>query len=159
MDNLNYIDIMIQSLQKKVKILEMLIELNHQQRLLILDENVGPDEVEKNMDRKAGLIEELNVLDSGFEKLFERVKDELHANKSGYMDEIFTMQELIRLITDKSTTIQSQELRNKEEMAKKFSSVRRQVKGVRDSQRVIKNYYNNMLNKSYPEPQFLDNKK
>lgn len=159
MDDRNYVDMMIQSLQKKVKILEMLIELNRKQRVLILDSEVGPDEVEENMQHKANLIEELNALDSGFEKLFERVKQEMEFHKAEYTDEILSMQTLIRDITDKSTTVQSQEARNYEEMVKKFSSVRKQVKGVRNSQRVIKNYYNNMMRKGYSDAQFLDNKK
>ena len=73
--NSNYIDIMIQSLEKKTAVLDQLIELNKQQKLYLQDPNLSPEDFEKNMDRKASLIDDLNQLDGGFDELFERVKD------------------------------------------------------------------------------------
>ena len=71
----SYIDIMIQSLEKKAEILDQLIELNKQQKLYLQDPNLSPDDFEKNMDRKAALIEGLVQLDNGFEELFGRVRE------------------------------------------------------------------------------------
>ena len=79
--NSNYIDIMIQSLEKKVTVLNRLIELNKQQKLYLQDPNLSPEEFEKNMDRKASLIDELNQLDMGFEELFGRVRDTLNGGR------------------------------------------------------------------------------
>ena len=75
------------------------------------------------MDAKSKLIDQLNELDSGFEEVFARVKEELELHRSEYKDEIFKMQELIRMITDKSLRIQQQELQNKKLMEQKFASV------------------------------------
>ena len=69
------------------------------------------------------------------------------------------MQELIRMITDKSLRIQQQELQNKKLMEQKFASVRKQVREVRQSQKVVNQYYKSMMKANYQEPQFLDNKK
>ena len=108
---------------------------------------------------KSKLIDQLNELDSGFEEVFARVKEELELHRSEYKDEIFKMQELIRMITDKSLRIQQQELQNKKLMEQKFASVRKQVREVRQSQKVVNQYYKSMMKANYQEPQFLDNKK
>ena len=155
----NYIDIMIQSLEKKAVILDQLIELNKQQKLYLQDPNLSPEDFEKNMNRKAALIDGLNQLDSGFEELFERVRDALHADQDAYVPQIKRMQDLIREITEKSNTVQTQEARNKEQVQRKFADVRKQVKGVRNSQKVVRQYYQNMVKQGGTEPRFLDNKK
>ena len=155
----NYIDLMIQSLEKKAAILDQLIELNKQQKLYLQDPNLSPDDFEKNMDRKAALIDELVQLDNGFEELFGRVRDALHANRDAYASQIKRMQDLIREITEKSNTVQTQEARNKEQVQHKFADIRKQVKGVRNSQKVVRQYYQNMVKQGGTEPRFLDNKK
>ena len=69
------------------------------------------------------------------------------------------MQDLIRKITDKSLLIQKQEAQNKELMEKKFTAVRSQAREVRKSQKIVNQYYKNMMKNNYNDPQFLDNKK
>ena len=69
------------------------------------------------------------------------------------------VEENIRRLTDKSATIQAQEARNKDLMTQKFASVRKQVKEVRKSQKVVNQYYKSMMKSGYMEPQFTDNKK
>ena len=111
--NSNYIDIMIQSLEKKAAVLNQLIELNKQQKLYLQDPNLSPEEFEKNMDRKASLVDELGQLDTGFEELFDRVRDVLNSDRQAYAAQIKRMQDLIREITEKGNTVKTQELRNK----------------------------------------------
>ena len=55
--------------------------------------------------------------------------------------------------------IRRQEAENKRLMEQKFAAVRKQVKEVRQSQKVVNQYYKNMMKSGYVEPQFLDNKK
>ena len=157
--NSNYIDIMIQSLEKKAAVLNQLIELNKQQKLYLQDPNLSPEEFEKNMDRKASLVDELGQLDTGFEELFDRVRDVLNYDRQAYAAQIKRMQDLIREITEKGNTVQTQELRNKEQVQRKFADIRKQVKGVRNSQKVVRQYYQNMAKHGANEPKFLDNKK
>lgn len=147
---------MIQSLEKKVSILNQLIELNRQQKLFLQDPNLSPEDFEKNIDNKGVLIDQLNQLDDGFEELYNHVRDELDEHRPAYAAEIAKMQELIRAITEKSNTVRTQEARNKEQAQQKFASVRKQVKGVRNSQKVVRQYYQNMVKQ---DPRFLDNKK
>ena len=155
----SYISIMMESLEKKRGILDRIIELNRQQKLLLQDPNLLPEDFEKNMDNKSGFVEQLNLLDDGFEELFERVRDNLSENKQQYAYEIKKMQALIKEITEKTNTIQTQEARNKEEADRKFADVRDQVKGVRNSQKVVHQYYQNMMRQKNYSAQVIDNKK
>ena len=101
----------------------------------------------------------MEILDVGFQELFERIKAELNENREAYRGEIAKMQELIRTLTEKSADIQMQELHNKELMTKKFAAVRKQIKEVRKSQKIVNQYYKNMMKMAYVEPQFTDKKK
>ena len=62
-------------------------------------------------------------------------------------------------IDAKSMEIQTQEARNKNMMEQKFNSIHKQVKEIRQSQKVVNQYYRNMMKNAYTDPQFLDNKK
>ena len=91
------------------------------------------------------------------ERLESRSRSRSYIQKAA--EEIAEMQEYIRRLTDKSATIQAQEARNKDLMTQKFASVRKQVKEVRKSQKVVNQYYKSMMKSGYMEPQFTDNKK
>ena len=158
--NVNYVDIMLQSLKKKVTVLNQIIELNRQQKILLDDPNLPPESLEQNLSDKDQMIRKLNELDEGFEELYNRVKDELQAQRAQYVSQISQMQDLIKEITEKSAMIQTQELRNKEKAMQKFSGIREQVKGVRNSQKVVKQYYQNMMKQnSYTGASVVDNRK
>lgn len=159
MEDNNYIAIMIQSLKKKEQILDSIIKINQRQREELENPSLDPDDFDKTFTEKAELIDNLENLDDGFQELFERVRDELNLNKEKYRDEIALMQDYIRRLTEKSADIQVQEARNKDLMQRKFASVRKQVKEVRKSQKVVNQYYKNMMKSGYVEPQFTDKKK
>ena len=153
-----YIDIMIQSLEKKERVLDRIKELDNVQKNQLEDPELKPDDFDEVVEEKAKLIEQLDQLDSGFEKLFERMKEELEGNKEAHKEEIRIMQQYIKSITDKSVQIQSQEARNKDLMTVKFTSVKKQAREVRKGQNVVNKYYKNMTNTNYVAPQFMDNK-
>ena len=154
-----YVDIMVQSLNKKLQVLDRIIELNRQQKELLEDEMSEAEAFDKTVEEKASLIEQLEQLDSGFEKLFSRVKEELDGNKENYADAIKMMQSGIRRVTDKSMEIQAQEARNHDLMVRKFAYVKESAKTVRTNSKIATQYYKNMMNLNYVDPQFMDNKK
>ena len=158
MDKL-YLTILMESLQKKIRILDQIIMADQEQREALEDPNLDPDDFDRIVQKKADDIEQLEQLDAGFEEVFARVKEELDGNREQYKEQIHIMQDLIRKITDKSLLIQKQEAQNKELMEKKFASVRSQAREVRKSQKIVNQYYKNMMKNSYNDPQFLDNKK
>lgn len=154
-----YIAIMIQSLEKKEKVLDRIIELDTIQKNQLEDPALTPDDFDEVVEAKAELIDQLDKLDSGFEKLFERMKEELDGNKEAHKAEIRIMQDHIRSITDKSVQIQSQEARNKDLMMKKFNAIKKQTREVRKGTNVVNKYYRTMTKTGYVDPQFMDNKK
>jgi flagellar biosynthesis/type III secretory pathway chaperone len=154
-----YINILIESLEKKIRILDEIILADQQQREALEDPNLDPDDFDKLVAVKADYIEQLDQIDKGFEELFARVKGELDENRELYKEQIHAMQELIRRITDKSLMIQKQEAQNKELMQQKFAAVRSQAREVRKSQKIVNQYYKNMMKTNYIDPQFMDNKK
>lgn len=155
----SYIDILLRDLKKKNQVLDTIIFANQEQKELLEDPNLDPDDFDAIVEKKAKLIDELDKLDEGFEQVYQRIKEELQENKAKYAMQIKELQGYIRQLTDKSATIQVQEQRNKEAMQKKFSEVKKQVREVRASQKVVNQYYRNMMKTGYVDPQFLDNKK
>lgn len=158
-DKNNYIEVLIQSLKKKNQVLDSIIHANHSQKEALEDPNLDPDDFDVTVEEKAALMDQLNQLDDGFEQIYARVREELQENRENYKEEIHQMQELIRQLTDKSTAIQAQELRNKDLMSQKFASIKKQVREIRSSQKVVNQYYRNMMKTNYIDPQFTDSKK
>ena len=99
-------------------------------------------------------------MDEGFQNLYDKVKDELNANREDYKTEIKNMQSLIKEITDLSSSVQSQEMSNKELAKARFSYVRTQIRESRHGQKAVASYYASMMNNTgYEDSQFWDQKK
>lgn len=154
-----YIDIMIQSLNKKIKVLEEIKKINVRQQTLLEEDKATVEEFDKTVEGKAALIQQMEQLDSGFDKLFERVREELNNNKDAYKKQIATMQNCIRRITDLSMEIQTQEARNRDLMTQKFVSVRQKAKVLRTNSKAASQYYKNMMQLNVVDPQFMDKQK
>ena len=135
---------MLQSLQKKEKVLDEIIRLDDVQKKVLTDNNCTVDEFDETVEAKSACIEQLNQLDSGFEKLYAEVEAEIKDNREKYSAEIKKMQECIRSVTDKSVKIQAQEARNKELLKEKIANVHKQATEVRKNSRAITGYYNSM---------------
>ena len=154
-----YIEIMIQSLNKKLQVLDSIIEQNTKQKEILENQKSTVEEFDATVEAKTSLIEQMQQLDSGFEKLFDRVREELADNKEGYTESIQTMQSCIRRITDKSMEIQAQEARNRDLMVRKFTYVKETAKTVRTNSKAASQYYKNMMKLNYVDAQFMDDKK
>lgn len=159
MQNNSYVAVLKQGLEKKIHILDQLIEKNNQQRRLLGEPELEPEEFEASINEKAALIEELTALDDGFELVYERVREELQANRSVYASEIAQMQQYITEIMEKSTQVQTEERRNRELILQKFAAVKKQIREVKSGKKAVDQYYHNMMKLNYVEPQFMDNKK
>ena len=90
------------------------------------------------------LIYKLEKLDDGFEMVYEKVREELNLNKDAYKDEIKRMQDLITKITELSTCIQAQEVRNKTAVESVFKSERDRIKATRSGAKALKSYSDSM---------------
>jgi hypothetical protein len=146
-------------LVKKNAILDQLIQIT------LLQENyitLTPPDLEKfelTIPEKDVLIDRLNQLDIGFERIYERVRDELSNNRLYHKDEILGLQELIRQITEKSTRMQAAEMRNKNKIEIVFANRKKDIKNFKMSSKTVSNYYRNMSGQYPGESYFLDKKK
>lgn len=157
--NNSYIEILKQSLTKKIELLDTIMALNVLQKDMLENPDLDPDELEENLNRKADLVEQLSKLDDGFSQIYDRVRVDLTENRGAYSEDIAQMKRDITAIMDKSTAIQSQEKRNQVLMQQKFTSVKKQIKEVKKSRQAVNSYYRNMMKMGTPEAAFLDNKK
>ncbi len=157
--NNTYVEIMLQSLKKKLEVLEAIEIQNIKQKSILEDEMSSVEDFDETVEAKDRLLEQLEQLDSGFDKLFARVKEELDNNREAYAESIREMQGYIRLLTEKSMDLQKQEAMNKELFINRSATVKKQAKSVRANAKATSQYYRSMMSSDYIDPQFLDNKK
>lgn len=153
----NYLQIMIDSLEKKKDILVKIISLNETQDEILSREELNQDAFENNMYEKGKCIDELGKLDEGFQSVFDRIKEELSNNKQLYSNEIESMKKLIKEVTELGARIEVQEARNKVKVEAMFRKQRQEHKEAKRSASMAKSYYQNM-SRINDEPQFMDTK-
>lgn len=155
-----YLNVLIDSLRKKEKKLSELIVKNEEQAEILRKEEFDEEAFDVNSEEKGRLIKQLNPLDEGFETVFGHVEEELSTERGRqtYKKEIQQMKDLITSITEKSMTIQAGEQRNKKALENYFNKERERIRGGRTGSKAAMNYYNNMKNRTFVPPHFLDSK-
>lgn len=152
-------DMLEESLIKKIDIMSKIEEENEKQKEILSDpDNVDETAFDDTVDKKGELIDKLISLDDGFQTLFDRVKEEVNANKDEFADQIRRMQDLIRDITARSASIEAAEHRNKRLAERYFDTARHKMNTSKQSSAVAFNYYRTMNNFKEIPPQFLDKK-
>ena len=155
----NCVQILAQSLKKKSETLNQIIEQNNLQETILKQEEFDMDAFEETVDAQNELVEKLEQLDTGFEALYDRVREDVMHNKDRYRQEIAEMQELIQQITDKVVTVNAGNMRNKRLAENQFRKARAEIRNSVSHSKVARGYYNNMNNLNCVAPQFYDNKK
>lgn len=154
-----YLTILIESLQKKLKVLDEIQGYNEKQYQMFKDNQVSLDDFDRYVDEKGKLIEALSKLDDGFEMVYDKIAEEVVGNKENYATQIKVLQQMIREVTDKSVSIQAQEARNKDAVEQYFRREKQEVGQKKRSSVAAMNYYKNMSNTNVVPPQFMDKKK
>ena len=155
----SYVDMLVNSLKKKYDTLLELEKLEKKQEAL-LQEEVTPEKIDNILNAKNDNMNKLEDLDLGFEKLYERAREDIAENKELYKEEIIKMQDLIRNISDLTASLRAMQTRNKERYMAFFDNKKHEVKQFKRSSNTVSNYYKNMYN-SHQEGSsyFLDKKK
>ena len=154
----NYLNVLEDSLQKKVTVLNEIAEQNCKQEELLKQEKLDLEAFDIIVEKKDELIQKILKLDEGFETLYERVREQLQANKDAYKTQIAHMQQLISQITDKNMSVQAQEARNKKMVEDYFAKEKSAIRAGRQASKAAYDYYKNMNNTNQVPPQFLDQK-
>ncbi len=140
-------------------VLDKIIEANREQKEILSAEEMDTDRFEANLNLKGDLIDELNLLDDGFQEVYERIKEELGTNRENYKEEIKRMQELISAITERSVTVRAEEERNREAARKQFDNMRGSIQAAQRSRQAANTYYSSMSKINMIDAQFMDKRK
>ena len=156
----DYLDLLEESLVKKSAILDKIEEFNLKQKDIFSGNSVEPDfdRFDSYVEEKGKLINELTALDNGFETLYERVADSLKKNKADNADRIRRLQDLIREITDKSSSLQSEERANRELMEDYFNNARGRIGKDRTSLNAAYSYFQAQRGSGGTESFYVDSK-
>lgn len=155
----SYIQIMIESLEKKIVVLDQIIELDKRQLDIAIQKPFDMQKFDKSMDEKGELIDEINRLDDGFTSTYELVKDAVAANPEQYREQVLVLQELIREAVSKGATIEVQEKRNKNAMELAINNRRKEIRQMKVSTSAASQYYKAMSRINNVDPQLMDKKK
>lgn len=154
-----YLNILKESLVKKLDVLEEILRISSRQKEILSAAPVDYEEFDRCVDDKDICIEQLNKLDEGFESLYQKVSQEINANRQYYAEWIRSCQQLITQITEKSVEIQAMEARNKQMIEEQFRRDRKEFGQGKRSVEVARNYYRNMSQTQVVPPQYMDWKK
>ena len=69
MQEREYLDVLIQSLRKKLVLLNRISILNQEQRDILQDEEAAPDVFDINVRDKGDLVDQIVALDAGFDEV------------------------------------------------------------------------------------------
>ncbi len=160
----NYLQIMIDSLNKKEKLLDEILARNKDQYDLIKDkqyEDVDWTAFNLRVGEKEIAIDHIIEIDEGFDETYKIIKDEVSGNKEKYRDKVIILQDIIGRLTDKGVAIQTGEERNRQIIDNIFLRTRQEIKKQRTGIRAASNYYKTMSNSVVraAENSILDEKK
>ena len=154
----NYLQVLSESLDRKIVILDELSRITESQKNIAMAENFDDEEYNRTVNEKDSLINELERLDKGFQTLYDNIKSQLDTGREKYRDEIKTLQVKIKQVLDKSAALQVAEENNRRLVTNKLSSMRKEMRQVRKTRNLAAYYYKSMNNIS-ENPVFLDQKK
>lgn len=149
----DYVQIMVESLEKKSELLARLIEKNTAQTACI--EGKTFDEIDWDafnllIAEKEIAIDRINKMDEGFQSLYDRVKQQLNEDKDKYAAQIKEIQRLIGVVTDQGVEIRTEEERNRKLIESIMGGKKKTIRQTRNSLKVA-NSYAQTMNGSFGE--------
>jgi hypothetical protein len=150
---------MIESLEKKLEVLDKISEINQRQYECSTAMPFDVEGYDKIMNEKDVLVGEVNSLDEGFTSTYELVKEDVLGNPSLYQDKVAKLQELVRRAVEKGVSLEAQEKRNKSSMENAIAMKRQEFKKRKVSTQVALKYYNSASRINNVDPQLMDRKK
>ena len=159
MDNNTYIKILHDTIVKKNNLLDKLILLSEQQEIVLQDSVMNDEKFNNCITEKSVLIDELNQLDSGFETLYNRIRDDLVSNPGLFRSQIEVIQEQIKEIILKTSKLQVLEKKNKTSMDLYLAQQKCELRNMKMTNKIAASYHNSMSWNGNDQSYFLDKKK
>lgn len=155
----NYLELMKDSLIKKEKILNSILESTKEQEILLRADNFDDEAFDALIAKKGALIEEVNKLDDGFDLTYNRIKDKIKEEPKAYRRKIEDIQELIRGLVDKGVELETSERRNQIKFDMNVSKSKDRIRNYNLNSSAVTKYYNNMNGSVGESTYFVDKKK
>lgn len=154
-----YVKIMQESLFRKKKYLDEILELTKEQEHLAKEKKFDEEAFGVVIDQKEMLINNVNEIDKGFTSVYDRVRTEVLADQELYRDELLSMQSLIKECVDLGMQIEVLEERNRATLERVFAVGFKGIKQVKQSKQVANKYYKSMSNGMVNDSILYDRKK
>lgn len=154
-----YLQILVESLEKKIIVLDHIIELDKQQEELAAHQPMDMTAYDKIVEAKDKLVDEINRLDEGFSSTYQYIEMEVKDHPQQYREQVLKLQELIREAVARGVTIEAQEKRNRAALETVFRMKRQEIKQKRTAAAVAVKYYRSMSRINDVDPQLMDKKK
>ncbi|MFR0866643.1 MAG: hypothetical protein ACLTHS_05595 [Eubacterium sp.] len=152
-----YVNMMVDTLERKKVILEQLFHQTKVQETLLKDEEMDMDSFQQMIDLKGEEIEKLNQMDEGFDTLFHHVEKEINENRMAYKSQIQKMQKLINEVSELGIQIQALEHQNSGHFKVYLANQKQAVKKFHTNNRTAASYYQNMANSHKPGDSYFFN--
>lgn len=155
----NELQLLIESLEKKRGILKDILKKSRQQGEVASSEQFDAERFDSLVDEKSELLIRMDEMDQGFDSTFNRIKEELLADKDTYKKEIARMQGLIRETVDLGAQIHATEVRTKESLERTLKNNRQELLKRRTSSKSVRDYYKANSQLDFVGSYFIDQKK
>jgi len=162
-ETVKYLNILIENLEKKQGLLDILLEKTVRQNECIAkqdQDSANWPQFEVLMVEKDSTIKKIDEIDSAFESIFARVKPELDNNKDAYAEQIKKLQACITKLTDTGVKIASIEERNRTEIERIMTAAKAGIGKVRKNLKATSGYIASMYGSGMGiDPTQIDSKK
>lgn len=156
---ITYIRMMLDILNKKEDQLISLLELTTAQEQLLKVEEFDEDTFFALIEKKREPLRKLEETDMGFQAIYNRIAEEMKANKEEYKDQILEMQGLITRVTDLGIKLSALEEKNRTALEGKLQGKRQNIRQFKVSKQTADKYYKNMIGMQTGASYFMDQKK
>ncbi len=153
-----YLRVMQDVLTRKKKVLTDIYAATKEQEDALRQEEIDEKKFNAAIEKKTALIEQLNEMDDGFDKLYDRIASEIREKGAEHADTVRRLQALIKELTDLGVSVSALEKKNKDALDKKANEIRQGKKSFKVSRQTADKYYKSMNGLNAVTPVFLDEK-
>lgn len=154
-----YLDILIQTIEKKIKLFHIIYETTQKQSELLAEDQLDLEKFQPLLNVKEKAITQINELDEGFEMIYNRASHQIKEKMDQYKEPLRLLKKYVEQITDLTMEIETLEQENKKAITKHFNQTRNKIKTSRKSRSTVAAYYKNMDAALKGQSYFLDRKK
>ena len=158
-NDLNYIQILITTLQQQVEVLQQILLVTQQQSLIAESTEFDEAALDDTIANKEVMIAKLNTLDDGFTSVYGRVRNLIRKDQEKYREQLHAMQDLIKQCTDIGIEIRVLEERNRDRLVRCFSERHMKYGAKRTAAAVASRYSKTMNSQKVSSFSYFDNNK